>query len=112
MKRTLLFIALGVLLVACGGPGKAARKFTEATAVGHIEEAKKYATEPTGKLLDLAAQFGSIKIDPDYKFYFVKDSVEGNRAWVTYTTNRDTTPKIMRLYKIDGSWKVDANDKK
>lgn len=116
MKARLFFLLAGLVLFlfSCGksvsAPGKAVQNFTENLANGKIEEAKKYATEPTGKLLDMAGSFGggSDMINPDYEFHFVRDSVAGNRAWVTFA-DEDGKEDTMEVVKIEGKWLVNPD---
>lgn len=107
MEKIVSFLFLAVFLSACSsGPEKAAKNFTENLAKGKVEEAKKYATEPTGQLLDFALGLGgTLPINPDYKFEFLKDSVENNRAWVYYINEKGNEDQL-ELVKIDGDWKV------
>ncbi|NDV78064.1 DUF4878 domain-containing protein [Dysgonomonas sp. 511] len=113
MKK-LLFIAITALLMcACSsGPENAARNFSENLAKGKVDEAKKYATESTGKLLDFAASMGKMDINPDFKFQLVKDSVADNRAWVTFMDKSTEKEETFELVKIDGDWKVNMEMKK
>lgn len=102
---------LTLLLSCSSGPESAVKNFTENLAKGKIDQAKKYATEPTGKILDLASSFGGLPVNPDFKFEMVKDSIIDNRAWVTFT-NQDEEEKTMELVKIDGVWLVHLENKK
>ncbi|MCL6217738.1 DUF4878 domain-containing protein [Zunongwangia pacifica] len=111
MKKIITIIAVSALLLSCSsGPEKAAKNFTENMAKGKVEDAKKYATQSTGKLLDMAVSFGGSQIEPDFKFEFVKDSIVDNRAWVTYMDNGEK--KDLELVKIDGKWLVNVESKK
>ncbi|KGN74357.1 hypothetical protein HR11_03900 [Porphyromonas macacae] len=112
MKK-LLFIPFAMfLLVSCSsGPKKTAQKFTENVAKGKIEEAKKYATESAGKLLDLGSSLGTMPLDPNFKFEFVKDSIVENKAWVTYK-DQNGKESTIDLVKIDGKWLVHQEFKK
>ncbi|MDR0864373.1 MAG: DUF4878 domain-containing protein [Candidatus Symbiothrix sp.] len=115
MKKALFLVITIALMCSCssGGPKDTARKFSENLAKGKIDEAKKYATESTGKLLDLASGFGGGKtLDPNFKFEFVKDSIVENKAWVTYKGSADKGEQILELVKIDGDWKVNMDMKK
>ena len=112
MKKMLLFAALACLFVACSstsGPKDAAEKFLTNLAKGEIEEAKKYATPQTGMLLDFAAAFGQMPVNPDFQFNFVKDSIVDDRAWVTYTTEKGGEEEVVELIKVDGDWKVNID---
>lgn len=112
MKKYFFALITIALMVSCSsGPKKAAQNFSENLAKGKIEEAKKYATESTGALLDFASKMGSSKVDPDFKFTFVKDSIVDNRAWVTFKGKEDRE-QTLELVKIDGDWKVNMEMKK
>lgn len=112
MKKTITILALSAFLISCSsGPEKTAKNFTENLAKGKVDEAKKYATESTGKMLDFASGFGGLPIEPNYKFNFIKDSIDENRAWVTFT-NQTGKEEIINLVKIDGDWLVHMENKK
>ncbi|MDU1890237.1 MAG: DUF4878 domain-containing protein [Dysgonomonas sp.] len=116
MKK-LIFTLFAVLFIysCASGPEKAARNFSENMAKGKVEEAKKYATEPTAKMLDLVStlsSFGGNNINPDFKFELVKDSIEGNRAWVTFVDKSTDDEQTLELVKIDGDWKVNMDKAK
>lgn len=113
MKKIMLALAMSVLLFACssGGPEAAVKNFSENVAKGKIDEAKKYATESTGAFLDLAKGFGSLPVDPNYKFEMLKDSIVDNKAWVTFVNQKGETETI-ELVKIDGNWLVHMDAKK
>lgn len=116
MMKKILFTLITFTLLMCScssGPKGAAQNFSENLAKGKIDEAKKYATESTGKLLDLAAGFGGAKTNADFKFVFVKDSVVENKAWVTFKDgSKEDDQQTLELVKIDGDWKVDMGMQK
>lgn len=106
MKRILLPFVLSLLFFSCTpGPGEVAKNFSENFTHGKIEEAKKYATKETGDFLDAAKEFNLITVDTDYKFKKVKDSIVGNRAWVTFI-DLDGEEDVFELVKHDGKWLV------
>jgi len=130
MKSKILLPALMLILASCSselgtsGPKYAAKQFTENLAKGNITEAKKYATESTGRLLgfanslgilDIASFWGSLPggfpMDPDFVFEAERDSIVGNRAWVFYRTP-DGTQEVVELVKVDGKWLVLINVRK
>jgi len=112
MKKTLLIFSTIFLLISCSrGPEDTAKNFTENLAKGKVDEAKKYATESTGKLIDFASGFGGLPVDPNFKFKSEKDSIVDNTAWVTYTNQKGKKEK-MKLVKIDGKWLVHMESKK
>tara|TARA_B110000196_G_C20631995_1_gene424492 strand:- start:91 stop:429 length:339 start_codon:yes stop_codon:yes gene_type:complete len=112
MKKTISIIALSILLFSCSsGPENSAKNFTENLAKGKVEEAKKYATESAGTMLDLASSFGGLTVDPNFKFEMIKDSIVENKSWITYTNQKGEIETI-ELVKIDGDWLVHMDSKK
>jgi len=109
MKKTTLIIAsisALLLLSGCGkSPSKVAKAFCENLAEGKMTEAKKYATEQTGQLIDMAASMGAIETNPDYKFVLIDETIDKNRAVVTCEAGPNDGK--INLVKIDGDWKVD-----
>ncbi|NDV93793.1 DUF4878 domain-containing protein [Dysgonomonas sp. 521] len=115
MKKLLFILITVALMCSCSsGPKGAAQSFSENLAKGKVDEAKKYATESTGKMLDFASSMGGggSKVNPDFKFIFVKDSISDNRAWVTFKGAEDEKEQTLELVKIDGDWKVNVDMKK
>lgn len=111
-KLTTVFaVAMSVVLVTgCGkSPKNTVKAFTENLAKGKISESKKYATEQTGKLLDMASSMDSIPIEPNFQFILVEQSIDGNKAVVRYKEKPDGDVESMDLVKIDGEWKVYVN---
>jgi hypothetical protein len=78
---------------------------------GKVDEAKKYATESTGKMLDFMSTMSSVPVDPDFKFKPQRDSIVDNRAWV-YFINKRGEEQSVQLVKIDGDWKVNMESNK
>ncbi|MDG4949453.1 DUF4878 domain-containing protein [Weeksellaceae bacterium KMM 9724] len=115
MNKIIFIFAISFLLISCStGPEKAAKNFSENLAKGKVDEAKKYATESTGKLLDFTSGFGGLKVDPDFKFKFIKDSIVDNRAWVTFKDESKESAKEqdIELVKVDGEWLIHVESKK
>jgi hypothetical protein len=112
MRRIIFTLAMSAFLFSCSsGPENTAKNFTENLAKGKIDEAKKYATESTGKMLDFASSFGGVPIDPNFEFEMIKDSIVGNRSWVTFV-NQKGKKETMEMVKIDGDWLVHMESKK
>lgn len=112
MKLRAFLLSLLFIAVSCSsGPEASAKKFTESLSQGKVDEAKKYATESTGKLLDFASSFGGFPVEPNYKFEMKKDSVVDNKAWVTFI-NQKGKEEVLQLVKIDGKWLVHMESKK
>ena len=111
-KNFLLILALG-LLFSCSssGPKNAASSFLDNLSKGKVDEAKKYATEATGQMLDMASAFGGIEVNPDFEFTFLRDSVVDNSAWVFFT-DQDGKEDEIELVKVDGKWLVHMESEK
>ncbi len=111
-KNFLLILALG-LLFSCSssGPKNAASSFLDNLSKGKVDEAKKYATEATGQMLDMASAFGGIEVNPDFEFTFLRDSVVDNSAWV-YFADQDGKEDEIELVKVDGKWLVHMESEK
>lgn len=45
-------------------------------------------------------------------FKLINEVIEGDIAWVKYSTSYDKTPGIFKLVKQDGVWKVTVRDPK
>lgn len=105
MPRVVLFAFF--VLMGCGdSPQSVAKNFTENLAKGKISEAKKYATEPTGEMLDFASKIGAMPVNTDFTFIYVDKTVEGEQATVRYKNSPDGQEETIKLVKIDGKWKV------
>lgn len=49
---------------------------------------------------------GYIPSDEDATFNILKESIDGETAWVQYNTSYDEKPGVFKLAKVDGQWKV------
>jgi hypothetical protein len=112
MKKIITVLAISTMLFSCtAGPESTAKNFTENLAKGKVDEAKKYATESTGKMLDFASGLGGVPIEPNFKFEMIKDSIVENKAWITFT-NQKGNEETIEVVKIDGEWLVHVDSKK
>ena len=108
-----LLVLLSTLLSSCtDSPSEVAKKFSQAVATGQVEEAKKYCTESTAKMLDMSAALGGMTENPNYKMNILRDSIVDNLAYVFFTENDSDMEQVMKLNKIDGEWKVSMSGKK
>jgi len=113
MKKNFLLILVLGLLFSCSssGPKNAASSFLDNLSKGKVDEAKKYATEATGQMLDMESAFGGIEVNPDFEFTFLRDSVVDNSAWVFFT-DQDGKEDEIELVKVDGKWLVHMESEK
>lgn len=108
--KSIFAVLIGTFALAgCGGgAASTAESFATHLAAGEIGKAKELSTEPTAELLDLASSFGGLDIDPDFEFELIEESVDGNRAKITYRNKADGKVDTIDLVKLDGKWKVHA----
>lgn len=102
----ILFCAL--LLTGCGEkPASVAEKFTNALAKGDFEEAKKYATDNAGQMLDFIAGLGGGEKKQNFKFVLIKEEIEGDKATVYFKDGVSGGEESIILVKKDGKWKAE-----
>ena len=109
MKKliTSAIIVMTALLVSCGeSPKSTAKAFSENLAKGKISEAKNYATEGTGQLLDSFAQFGGFEPQSDVAFIIVEEKIDGDKATVKIKETKSDKTETLNLVMVDGKWKV------
>ena len=102
-----------LLIAACSnsGPWDTAEKFMTHLSKAEFTEAKQYASEPTGELIEMmgkmgAALGGQMKDDKDFKFILVDEIIKDNKATVNFRKIEDGDIETMHLIKEDGAWKV------
>ena len=44
----------------------------------------------------------------DSNFKVIEKSIDGDIAWIKYSTSYDKTPRVFKLVNQDGQWKVTA----
>jgi len=123
MKKVIAVLALASmsLFVACSGNGPegTAEKFVLHSTKGEFEEAKKYGTESTGRLLSMAEALGGEKIaemkekNKDAKVEIISSEVKDTTAVVKYKVTgmegNDGTERSLNLVKRDNDWKVNMS---
>lgn len=104
---------MSFFLTACGqSPRTAAQLFSENVAHGKITEAKQYATEHTQSVIEKLSSAGVLtRIDPDFKFIFVDESIDGNKAVVKFRETENGRLDSLNLVKVGGQWKVHLSEK-
>lgn len=116
MKKTILSafaIAFAWMMTSCSSgdtPKVVATKFLTASSENNFEEAKKYATEETGQILDLVAGMAKSMGEDTKKeketFEVISEKIEGETATVTYKKSGEDSEQTMKLKKVSGDWKV------
>lgn len=125
-KAIIAAILVITILTGCGkSPKSTAEAFLYHLAAGNVSEAKKLATDQTGRLLDLAFSLGKVESDSDFDYTYIEHSIDGNTATVKFRVSgsesgsfrfgedgklefEEPHAKIRNidLVKIDGQWKV------
>lgn len=110
MKTKFFLVFFAGALMGCknesfNAPKDIAQKFEENIHLGKIEEAKKYTTEATSKMIEFGISRGKNNVDPDFTFSFIRDSISVNSAWVWYKNQKGKETRE-KLVKIDNKWLV------
>ena len=116
MKKFLaLNLLTAILFVACGGgsssPSDVATKFLNHTNKMEFKEAKKYATKGTGEILDLIAGMAGMMGDQQgpKSFTITNETIDGDKATVTYRSEGKEEDETLNLVKEDGKWLVNMS---
>ena len=116
--RSLTIMAFTTFLVACSssGPGDTAEKFMTHLAHAEFTEAKQYASQSTGELVEMmgkmgAAMGGKMEDDKDFKFVLEEENIEGDKATVKFRKKEQGKIQTVHLVKMDGDWKVHEEKK-
>lgn len=115
MKRMVIY-ALVFLFVSCGGgtqdssPSGVAEIVAESFYQGDEPTLKQHTTpEGFATFSNLQKMFAKPK-GSSTKFKLMDETVDGDVAWVKYSTAYDKTPGIFKMVKQDGQWKVTTRD--
>ena len=117
MKKLLLVFGMAVLvLTACNKqntPKAVADNFLKAWTSSDFEEAKKYGTEDSKKLLDMMNSFKSMVTDSSFnkekEYKITKEKTEGDNATVYYKVAGNNVEEHLQLVKVNGEWKVNVS---
>ncbi|MFL0096016.1 nuclear transport factor 2 family protein [Tenacibaculum maritimum] len=117
MKNLFLLTMLSILfLTSCSTSKtehiKVAENFTKKIMSGQVEEALKYASEPTAQKLKFAISNSSNFVKPNFKFSLIKDSIHKNESWVKFKNLEDNKTEVLYLIKNNGKWYVHFDPKK
>lgn len=114
MKKIAIY-SLIAIFISCAettnsDPVSVAEIVAESFYQGKETTLKKHTTpEGFATFSNLQKMFAKPK-GSESNFKIIDDVIEGDVAWVKYTTSYDKTPGIFKLVKIDGVWKVTVRD--
>lgn len=109
----MVIYSLVLLFSACAGiedskPAKTAQIVAESFYQGNEATLKEHTTtEGYANFKNLMSMFAKSEMS-DSNFKVIEETIEGDIAWVKYSTSHDKTPGIFKLVKQDGEWKVTA----
>jgi hypothetical protein len=111
IQPILAFIVLTFISCAGGSnPESSAEKFLNAFNDRNFDEARKYSTEETGKLIDLMENLTrmapSDEKPPAGKIEIISHVTEGETATVLFRENDTREEQELKLKKVDGKWLV------
>jgi predicted glutamine amidotransferase len=114
MKKinSVLLVASFIVFFACNGsdtPRSVAEKFLDAMSSQDFEEARKYGTDETEKLLDMMSGFKKMTNDSsiaNVKYEIIREKIEGEKATIFYTEEGREGELQLPLVKQEGKWKV------
>ena len=106
-----------IFLFACTGntPERVAKNYLKAFNNHEFEEAKKYGTEVTAKLLDMQIAFLKMGTMPepvvkDRKIKMLDEKIiNDTTAVVTYQMEGSKGDQTLNLVKLNGQWKVEMS---
>ena len=112
MKKQFFLLLLTFIIFSCGNsntPKGIAFAFMTDIKSANYQEAKKYGTESTVKMLNMSIKMSeNMKEKPKSKgFKILREELMGDEATVFYFDEDMQKEEGIRMIKIDGKWKVD-----
>lgn len=113
MKNVVIFSVV-LLFISClehkhGSPSETAKVVAESFYHGDEATLKKYTTaEGFSNLHSIQTLFIENEHSESH-FRIISEPMDGEFAWVKYTTAYDPKPGVFKLVKEDGLWKVTHN---
>ena len=109
MKRVLLCSFI-VALIACNEKEKSHTETAKIVAESfyHNDNAtlKKYTTAESYAILSSLQDLFAEDENSEVNFEVTEDTIDGDVAWVRYSTSFEEKPSVFKLVKEDGQWKV------
>lgn len=116
MKSKFSFsILIALFAVACGAgtpsPSEVAEKFLIHTNKMEFAEAKQYSSKETSEMLDMLAGFASQmgEQEPAKPFKITGETIDGDKATVSFRSEGDELDERINLIKVDGKWLVNVS---
>ncbi|HEC29516.1 MAG TPA: DUF4878 domain-containing protein [Gammaproteobacteria bacterium] len=117
IRVLILFIFTG-LVAACSpaSPGEVAKKFMTHLSKAEFNEARQYASEQTGQLIEMMGKMGApmgakMKKNENYSFILLNEKIEGDKATVEFRNKEGGQVQTMHLIEEKGKWKVHEEKK-
>lgn len=113
MKKLAVF-SLIILFISCfenqnSSPSETAKMVAESFYKGDKATLKKHTTaEGYANLASIQSMFEEDK-NSESNFKILDEAMEGDIAWVKYSTSYDPSPGVFKIIKEDGLWKVTHN---
>ena len=109
MKRVLLFSVI-IALVACSDKELTHTETAKIVAESfyHNDDAtlEKYTTAENYAVLSSIQGLFAEDEKSEINFAVIEDTIDGDVAWVRYSTSFEEKPSVFKLVKEDGQWKV------
>lgn len=110
--RNLIILLVLTGLFSCNvgnSPKKTAKNFLDAFNEKKFDEARKYSTPETIKLIDLMENLTKMTESTDSivagKIEITSERIEGDSAFVSFR-EEGGTEEVLKLMKVDGDWLV------
>lgn len=114
-NRILLFAVAMAFMFACSSgdsPKAVAENFLTAWSKADFEDAKKFGTDDSKKLLDMMNSFKTMVDDSTLKhetpFEIIREKIEGDKAIIFYKEEGNPVESQLPLVKVNGKWKVNV----
>jgi hypothetical protein len=113
MKK-IVICSLVLLFISCSenkkmSPSETAKVVAESFYHGDKATLKKHTTEEGYTNLSSIQDMFVQDKNSESNFKIVDEAMEGNVAWIKYSTAYDPKPGVFKLVQKDGQWKVTHN---
>ncbi|UJH91930.1 hypothetical protein LZ575_04620 [Antarcticibacterium sp. 1MA-6-2] len=109
MKRILLYSVI-IALVACNEKQmthtETAKIVAESFYNNDTATLEKHTTTESYAILSSLQDLFAEDKNSEINFEVIEDTIDGDVAWVRYSTSFEEKPSVFKLVKEDGQWKV------